>query len=388
MRVALLCMLAVGGCSNAPAMSSDLGPMCGASALRPPGRKDVDAVVVPATRQVIVYGGDQAPFDPTGTPPKSLIDDVWRFDLACGTWEKLSVTGTAGPRAGYAAAFDSRRNRMIIMGGNAGTGATPPLTADVWALDVTTLAWTQLQPAGTAPSTRIGHRMTYDAAGDRVLLFGGTKSRLNGPALGDLQSLAFAAGPDGAWSQLTAAGAAGAPTRRYDVSMDVDPKRGLLVLFGGALSFDVYSDEVWAFDLASGAWRLVPAAGGALPSQRFGGKGGWDPARDKLWMFGGHDGGALGLLNDTWTLALDGGGTVATFSQVLGGDTALVVGGADPASPERRSKGAVVLEGNTLFSFAGGGDCGPLDDTATLDLAAPTAWKAVFNAQVGETCFR
>ena len=103
MKVALIFALAVAGCSSGNTNSMQDGGRCMSSALRPPGRKDVDAVVVPATSQVLVYGGDQAPFDPSGTPPKALIEDLWRFDLACGTWEKPPVTGTAGAASNDAA---------------------------------------------------------------------------------------------------------------------------------------------------------------------------------------------------------------------------------------------------------------------------------------------
>src|SRR5688572_24686157 len=175
---------ALGGCNQSANMSmpdmatGDLsGPLMG---IRPPGRKDIDAIVIPSTKKMLVYGGDQAPPTTAIPAPKVFVDDLWRLDLASGAWEKLQPTNTAGPRGGYAAAFDGKRNRMIVVGGRLGTEMSPPIVGDVWALDVTTLVWTQLMPTGTAPSARVGHRVVYDATGDRLLMVGGDTSKIFG----------------------------------------------------------------------------------------------------------------------------------------------------------------------------------------------------------------
>jgi hypothetical protein len=358
---------------------------CPPSALRPSGRKDVDGVLVPDAKKLLLYGGDEAPFDPTAaTQPRQLVDETWRLDLACGTWERLPAVG-AGARAGYAAAFDAKRNRMIIVGGQLGTTADPPLVNDVWALDLTALTWSELHPTGTPPSPRVSHRAVFDDARDRMLVFGGTRSRLSGPALGELMELSFAASADGAWTQLTASDAPGAPSKRYDVAMATDGKVALV--FGGAASFSTYYNDVWLFDLAANAWRKAPVATTA-PSQRFAMRAAFDPTRSKFWLFGGHDLGSLGLRNDTWTVALDATATTATFAQVLAGDIDLGVGNVDKSSPERRHRHGQVVSGDRMWVVAGASDCGELDDTWTLDLTQPTRYTPVLSAQVGETCAR
>jgi hypothetical protein len=386
------CTAACSASSSKPILDGGLdagdGGACAATALRPPARKDVDAVLVPSTRQVYLFGGDEAPFDPTAAVPvRQLVADVWRLTLgACPTWEMLPASA-AGARAGYAAVLDSKRGRILYIGGYAGTDASPPLVNDVWALDVATLAWSQLQPGGTPPSPRVGHRAVYDALLDRVLVFGGTASRLSGPVVGDLLTLSFSTNADGVWTTLTASGAPGAPPARYDAAWSIDPVRKVAVAFGGAASFDSFFNDVWLFDLVGGAWRQA-AVGGAAPSQRLESKAAYDAARDRTWLFGGHDLGMLGLRNDTWTLALDAGATTATFAQVLAGDTNLGVGNVDKSSPERRSKHGQVLLDDKLWVLAGASDCGELDDLWSLDLKAPTAWTPVEPATLGETCAR
>ena len=61
--------------------------------------------------------------------------------------------------------------------------------ADLWHLDVPSLHWTQLTPAGDAPAARSAATLVADAAGSRMLLFGGKNES---GELGDLWEL----GPD------------------------------------------------------------------------------------------------------------------------------------------------------------------------------------------------
>lgn len=388
-RLAIFSLLFIGGCgaNTAAGHSGGDGGACMSSALRPSARKDVDAVLVPATRQILVYGGDQAPFDPNAmAQPKQLVDELWRYDLGCKTWEQLSANAP-GPRAGYAAAFDSKRNRMVLVGGLAGTGSAPAHTSDVWALDVTTLMWTQLQPSGTAPSARVGHRVIYDAGRDRLILVGGDTAAIFGNGIvGDVWELDFAGSADGAWKQLSASNAAGVPSARRDVSLAIDTTHQIAVMFGGAFSFDTYTDEVWTFDLASSTWKQAQPVGG-LPSARFGAKMAFDDTTGQMVLFGGHDAGAIGLRNDSWELTADSAGN-AVFTPLLAGDGGLGVGNVDTASPERRDKHGFVVSMGTAWTFGGSSDCGPLDDAWTLDLTQPTTWTPAFPAMQGETCAR
>jgi hypothetical protein len=363
------------------AAAPDLAPLGG---LRPPARKDIDGVVVAGTKKLLVYGGDQAPPSAAIPAPKVFVEDLWRLDLASGAWEKPSLTGTTpGARGGYAATFDSKRNRMILVGGRKGTDMSPPIVGDVWALDAATLTWTPLMPTGTAPSPRVGHRVAYDADFDRLLMVGGDTSKIFGNGIvADNWELSFAGGADGAWNRLPSTGGPGA---RRDVGLGLDPARKLLVVFGGATSFQDYVNDVFVFDLASNTWKK-PTSSGTLPTERFAMKMERDPIGDRFILFGGHDPLSLGVLNDTFALSVDG--TTARFAQLLAGDADVSVAGVDHTSPERREKHALASAEGKLWVYGGSGDCGPLDDTWTLDFAAPTAWRPLYTAMVGETCQR
>ena len=357
------------------------GPMCGA--LRSGARREVQSVF--ADNAVWLYGGDKHPFTGGASLEKQYVAELWKYDPVACSFQMLNATDP-GARGGYAAAFDQQRDRIVYFGGRAGTGISPPLVNDVWALDLKSTTWKKLAPTGTAPTPRVGHGAVYDAKNDRLLVFGGDTSTSFAGIIGELWQLSFAGSADGAWMQLQPAGA---PTPRRDAAITVDSKRGKMLVLGGAQSFTNYLDEVWAFDLAASTWAQVSVMG-ALPTQRFGWRADDDAKNDQVLLFGGHDAGALGLLNDLWSLKLDAAGATGSYTTLIAGDTDLSTAGVDKASPERRERFGFAVVGETLHMLFGGGDCGPLDDVWTFDLKQTTAfaWKKAYPAQVGETCFR
>jgi hypothetical protein len=381
----LLFLLLVAGCGNEEVVL-DGGTTCMPAPIS--ARRDIEAVPIGGSK-AIVFGGDQSPVNTmTAMPPRQLVDETWQVELGCGSWTKLTVTGSPGPRGGYSAAFDSKRNRVILFGGLKGADPHPPAANDVWAFDVASSTWTQLMPGGTAPKARMQSRLAYDADHDRVLLFGGTANTtgLNGPGLVDLQELSFASSPDGSWNQLTNGGAS-SPGFGWAPSMTIDTSRKLLLVFGGAKDFLTFTNELWAFDLNANSWHKVTPTGN-IPTERLDARLVYDAAGDTLWTFGGHDLGVTGILNDLWSAKLDAGGANVTWTQQLVGDTSLDISGVDHNSPERRQKHALVVDGAKLWTMLGGSDCGPLDDTWFIELATPTAWTAALPAQVNETCYR
>src|SRR5918998_1290718 len=97
--------------------------------------------------------------------------------------------------------------------------------------------WTQKEDIG--PSPREGHRMAYDAARQRVVLFGGR---------GKAGSTNDTWGWDGgAWTQVADTG----PGPRFDCGLAYDDSRQRVVLFGG-LEFGpgvtTFFSDTWEWD--------------------------------------------------------------------------------------------------------------------------------------------
>lgn len=156
--------------------------------------------------------------------------------------------------------------------------------------------------------------------------------------------------------------------------------------YGGASSFIAYSPETWGFDLAADTWAKLDD-GGNTPGNRFWGEL-VDAGSGKLILFGGHDDGAIGLRNDTWSLGISSDATTATWTNLVVGDTDLTPAGADRLSPERRDKHSLVATGDgKAWLFGGVTDCGPTDDVWLLDLTT-ASWSNPWKPQIGETCAR
>jgi hypothetical protein len=64
-------------------------------------------------------------------------------------------------------AYDAARDRVVLFGGTAAAGYD-----DTWEWDGA--RWTPVAPSGVVPLARKGHAMVYDAARGRVVLFGGS----------------------------------------------------------------------------------------------------------------------------------------------------------------------------------------------------------------------
>lgn len=87
-------------------------------------------------------------------------------DALDGRWTAISPPSG---RYGHTAVYDSLRDRMIIFGAWDGGRRN-----DVWALSMSDPpVWSRLTPRGTPPTPRLSHAAIYDAAHDRMVIFGG-----------------------------------------------------------------------------------------------------------------------------------------------------------------------------------------------------------------------
>ena len=143
--------------------------------IRPSARTGTVAVLVPTTNQVYLYGGQTA---------QSLdAADLWRYDFvggcANGGWTQLHLETMPRDIGAYAAAFDSKRNRILYLSFDSQT---------VWALDSDGLKWSQLRPTGALTAASADAGAVYDEEHDRLLV--------------GSRQLRFGASDDGEWSAL------------------------------------------------------------------------------------------------------------------------------------------------------------------------------------------
>ena len=190
------------------------------------------------------------------------LDDVWEYDSRTDTWSKRTVTGSGpAPRALAAFAFDSTRGRALLFG-----GTNDSALADTWEWDSAQGRWAQLSTSG--PSARYGAAFAFDDATGRYALFGGSP----GNATGALSDTWLLEADTGIW---TAQPGADAPPGRAAAAMVFDAAAQRLVLFGGTGVTSLNLDDTWELNTATGAWSAIPTS--AAPASTTGAVLGFDP---------------------------------------------------------------------------------------------------------------
>jgi hypothetical protein len=151
----------------------------------PPIGGHASSAVYDAVNNIMtVFGG----YYKTSASPLGFVlyNYVWTLSHANGLggtphWTNIVANGAAGSpgkRAGHSAIYDAANNRMTIFGGGSFHPSEFPEFSDVWVLANAnglggTPAWTQLHPTGTLPSRREDHSAVYDAVNNRMVVYGG-----------------------------------------------------------------------------------------------------------------------------------------------------------------------------------------------------------------------
>jgi RHS repeat-associated protein len=290
-------------------------------------------------------------------------NDVWVLSTVNGlggipAWTQLNPTpdpvyGLPTTRVYHTAVYDTTNNRMIIFGGAGGSY----ILNDVWVLsnanglNNTTSAWTQLNPLPDPiygfPANRQYHTAIYDAANNRMTIFGGDQCNSgltnsgendnngvsNSCCLNDVWVLSNANGLDSttsAWIQLhpNQDPTFGLPVGRDLASAVYDNNNNRMIIFGGYSGYtDIYSyagfatailiwkNDTWVLSNANGldsttsTWTQLSTSG-FPPSGRYGHTAFYDPTYNQIIIFGGYyDSGRQGngitgptYLNDVWEL--------------------------------------------------------------------------------------
>lgn len=276
-------MIVFGGCTGTPGpYHNDLWVLTNASGVRgtpswmplspagstPSGRCALNAVYDPAANRMMIFGGQGS--------PTTFFNDVWVLSNANGlggtpVWTQLSPTGSAPVgREGAAAVYDQATNRMILFGGR-GVPVNPAnVRNDVWVLTNANglggpSQWTLLSPAGGAPSTRSNAGAVYDAASNRMVIYGGHGTNFSGCQVGDVWVLDHANGNGGTptWMQLGPFSALPG-VRDGNLSMIYDPATDRMAIFSGQGSPALNNEEIFYAD----TWVLTAAARSTSPGVR------------------------------------------------------------------------------------------------------------------------
>lgn len=361
---------------------------------RPTARAEMMGIFDPVRRNIVFYGGDDgAPVQCNPSPHP--IDSLWRYDVDCGTFEKLDVSQGPGGRSRGMAIYDSTGDRMVIFGGRyREVVGTYEVSNDLWAVDLETFEFSQIFPTDIVPRRRSTPAGGYDTVNDALVFFGGNDSAsgaIFGP-LGDSWRFDF---KTETWKQIATTGTP--PAARLLHAGAVDSVGQRLFIYGGTNSFfGAFFADLWSLDMDTGEWTLLHDGTAGAPIGRIWSTIVHDKLANRLILFGGHDSGSVGNNNDTWAFDL----TANTWSNIVPPQTVneSPVGFCDFTidftlpnlnAPERRSAQLASLDeqrGEWVI-FGGKTDCGIIDDAWTFSLATD-GWVKLMDSTVGESCNR
>lgn len=199
-------------------------------------------------------------------------------------WSRVVETGTMpGERTGAAVAYDADRPRLFMLGGCVaiGTGGACRAESDLWMLELQDgtdrAEWSRFA-TGSGPFVGInGQFLAVDANKRRLLVL------LFDPL--ELWAVEGIDGPrPGEWVRLDAAMSTG-PIRRLGAAAAYDAASDRILMFGGLATTDFQVlNDLWAIENLSQApeWRRLDLE--SPPASRYSASAAYDASAGRLWI--------------------------------------------------------------------------------------------------------
>ncbi|HTR51063.1 MAG TPA: hypothetical protein VMJ10_10185 [Kofleriaceae bacterium] len=200
----------------------------------------------------------------------------WDGCSACKieTANVLTPGQTPHKRDSHAIAYDAARQRIVMYGGWTVDGNLD----DTWEWDGT--SWTEITTAHS-PGPRLDASMAYDAVRHRIVLFGGYGANYTGVKSDTWEY-------DGVdWTRKSPTAS---PPAMAAAAMSFDANRGHLLLYGGILSDS--TDSTITYDYDGTTWNTLSPS--SNPGSREGARMAYDAKNNYVVLAGGGD-------NHTWT---------------------------------------------------------------------------------------
>ena len=204
-----------------------------------------------------------------------LTNDTWEWN---GVWRQRFPATQPVARQYHAMAYDGARKRVILFGGVGYVPGTGVHGTETWSWDGA--VWTQLHPPISPPRLQ-NAAMTYDAARQRIVLFGGLGAQ------GDTNETWEWDGTE--WAQVSTPTTPSPRTTR--LAYDSDRRR--VVMFGGESG--ALLGDTWEYDGTTWVLRSPSIS----PPARLPNGIAYDQDRKRIVIFGGWDAGGTNL-SDTW----------------------------------------------------------------------------------------
>lgn len=204
------------------------------------------------------------------------------------SWNRINTTNNPPPRSNASCIYDAAANRIIIFGGRNLKGNLN----DVWALNLSSNVWQQIIPSGSAPPPRFTQNAFFDSSSYRMIIWSGQGAEL----YNDVWALNLGSNT---WQQLWPDGnVSGAPLKRYGTAAVFDPVSRRFTTFAGFTTSGRFEDT-WYFQVDSLRW--TDATNNFHPPLRCLHTACRITEQNKMIVYGGQN---MGALDDIWSLDL------------------------------------------------------------------------------------
>ncbi|KAK7208195.1 hypothetical protein BZA70DRAFT_39546 [Myxozyma melibiosi] len=216
--------------------------------------------VHPSSGMIVLFGGEFS------SPKQNTFyhyGDTWILDASTREWTRLELKKGPSARSGHR--LTPWRNYVLLHGGFRDLAASTTYLGDLWAFDITTMKWTQLEfpPNSLKPEPRSGHSFVTTEEG--AVVWGGyskvknSQKKIVGKVHSDTWMLKLS--PDLKtirWERRRKS--AWAPSPRVGCSMVYHKGRG--VLFGGVYDTQeteetldsVFYNDLYAYQINTNKW--------------------------------------------------------------------------------------------------------------------------------------
>ncbi len=261
----------------------------------PERRLGSDLVYDGATGKMVLFGGLTGGANFTAVLAET--NETWVYDALNNTWENVTSTGSPPPRFAHHMTYDAAAQRIVLFGGEQFgchgfcIPEIPPVYLnDTWLFDGRNNTWTNVTRPSSPPA-RAGHGLAYDPVARKVVLFGGTSESGYGSGIlyGDTWLRDASVGE---WTR--AAISSPSPVHRSAVAMAYDASAGAIVLFGGLSTSDL--NDTWWYRASDNSWTLVGSP--LSPPPRHSAGIAFDFASDLVVLHGGVSN--MAGWTDTW----------------------------------------------------------------------------------------
>lgn len=237
-----------------------------------PSQRRENPGVASATK-MYVFGGR------SGSSGGAVMNDLWEFDGS--TWTQKTANGAVGspPKRDRAAiCWDSFRDRLIVFGGDDGTGKS---LGDTWEWNPSTNKWSNITPAAPAisPPARRWSSMAQDPSTGILVLFGGLSG---GTHLNDTWGF----GGGSTWIPLGTTGTPPAARRQHHLVARPD-YRDIILCAGQDASLSApanWRTDTWRWTGTD--WVQIPTT--TQPAAVVANDATYDPIRKRLVLAGGN----------------------------------------------------------------------------------------------------